>query len=145
MNNLKNKAGFTLVELIVVIAILAILAGVAIPAYSGYMTKAKEAGDTQLVSAANTAIAAACTENGVAQSAASTYLKITGADTDGKAGDTITFEANKDGDENADKVADAVFADFKFYHNNSATITFEYYDGASIGTNGNLSVTEPTA
>jgi len=43
MNMMKKNGGFTLVELIVVIAILAILAGVAVPAYSGYMTKARDA------------------------------------------------------------------------------------------------------
>ena len=43
MNMFKKNGGFTLVELIVVIAILAILAGVAVPAYSGYITKAKDA------------------------------------------------------------------------------------------------------
>ena len=59
MNMFKKNGGFTLVELIVVIAILAILAGIAIPAYSGYITKAQEAGDTQIISAVNTAIQAA--------------------------------------------------------------------------------------
>lgn len=42
MTMFKKNGGFTLVELIVVIAILAILAGVAVPAYSGYITKAKD-------------------------------------------------------------------------------------------------------
>lgn len=61
----KANGGFTLVELIVVIAILAILAGVAVPAYSGYVQKANEAADHQLLAAINTAFAAACIENHV--------------------------------------------------------------------------------
>ncbi|MBO5128817.1 MAG: prepilin-type N-terminal cleavage/methylation domain-containing protein [Oscillospiraceae bacterium] len=64
--NRHHAGGFTLVELIVVIAILAILAGIAIPAYSGYINKAKEAGDYTLLSAVNTAFAAACLDDGVA-------------------------------------------------------------------------------
>ena len=39
---MKSNKGFSLVELIVVIAIMAIIAGVAIPVYSGYITKANE-------------------------------------------------------------------------------------------------------
>ena len=66
MKFMRKNGGFTLVELIVVIAILAILAGVAVPAYSGYINKANEAADNQLLSAINTAFAAACIENGVA-------------------------------------------------------------------------------
>jgi len=61
---LKQAAGFTLVELIVVIAILGILAGVAVPTYSGYVTKANQAADEQLLMAVNTAFASACIDEG---------------------------------------------------------------------------------
>lgn len=64
MNRHAND-GFTLVELIVVIAILAILAGVAVPAYSGYIEKANLAADETVLSAVNTAFAAACIIEGV--------------------------------------------------------------------------------
>ena len=74
--NRHHAGGFTLVELIVVIAILAILAGIAIPAYSGYINKAKESGDYTLLSAINTAFAAACMENG--QAAAGQNVSISG-------------------------------------------------------------------
>ena len=60
----KGNGGFTLVELIVVIAILAVLAGVAVPVYSGYVKKADEAADNQLLAAVNRAFVSACLENG---------------------------------------------------------------------------------
>ncbi len=42
MKKLKEKKGFTLVELIVVLVILAILAALLIPALTGYIDKAKK-------------------------------------------------------------------------------------------------------
>lgn len=59
----KANEGFTLVELIVVIAILAILAGIAVPAYNGYIDKAKRAGDETLLATVNKAFASACLAN----------------------------------------------------------------------------------
>lgn len=64
-NKLRGSAGFTLVELIVVIAIIGILAGVGTVGYGGYIKKANEAADQQLLGAVNQAFAAACLENGV--------------------------------------------------------------------------------
>lgn len=63
-NKLRGSAGFTLVELVVVIAIIGILAGVGTVGYGGYIKKANEAADEQLISAVNTAFSVACAENG---------------------------------------------------------------------------------
>ena len=56
MESMRKNGGFTLVELIVVIAILAILAGIAVPAYSGYIAKAEQAADIQMLSLVATAV-----------------------------------------------------------------------------------------
>lgn len=39
---MKNKKGFTLVEIIVVLVILAILAAISVPSVIGYVNEAKE-------------------------------------------------------------------------------------------------------
>lgn len=51
-----EKAGFTLVELIVVIAILGILAAVAVPTYTGYIARARETSDLQYLGSLATAV-----------------------------------------------------------------------------------------
>ena len=82
-----KREGFTLVELIVVIAILGILAGIAIPVYSGYISKANEAADLQVLDAVKTAVAFAATEKAVPGSATVTSITVS------KTGE-ISYEAN---------------------------------------------------
>ncbi len=59
---MKSRRGFTLVELVVVIAVLAILAGVGAVAYRGYITRAQEAKDMEILAAVKTAVEAAYAE-----------------------------------------------------------------------------------
>ena len=47
MKNLKNKKGFTIVELVIVIAVIAILAAVLIPTFSNVIQKAEASADLQ--------------------------------------------------------------------------------------------------
>ena len=56
IRKMKNKKGFTLVELIVVLVILAILAALLIPALTGYIDKARE---QSLINEANYVLTAA--------------------------------------------------------------------------------------
>lgn len=63
-SKLKETAGFTLVELIVVIAILGILAGVGGVAYAGYVERANKGVDQQLVADVKYALTLAAMEPG---------------------------------------------------------------------------------
>ena len=115
--NMKENKGFTLVELIVVIAILGILAAVAVPAYTGYITRAHEAADITKLDAAGTAVQAACALSGVGPSGVSATFSVN----DGK----ITLAA-------AGSTTDAQLAkitnDFKTFNNNSDAVgKMEYY------------------
>ena len=51
LQKLKNKKGFTLMEMLIVVAIIAVLVAIAIPTFSGALTKSKEAADVANVRA----------------------------------------------------------------------------------------------
>ena len=53
---MKNKKGFTLIELMIVVAIIGILAAIAIPAYSDYTRKAKVSELTNSIGAVMSAL-----------------------------------------------------------------------------------------
>ena len=66
MKNLKNKKGFTIVELVIVIAVIAILAAVLIPTFSNVIQKANDSKDLQqFTNAYKEAIALALTDGKV--------------------------------------------------------------------------------
>lgn len=75
---LKNKKGFTLVELIVVLVILAILAALLVPALTGYIDKAREQSLTSEASMVLTAAQATVSE---AYGTGDITLTNTGSDT----------------------------------------------------------------
>ena len=52
LKKFTNKKGFTLMEMLIVVAIVAVLVAIAIPTFSGALTKAKEATDVANVRAA---------------------------------------------------------------------------------------------
>lgn len=52
LKKFTNKKGFTLMEMLIVVAIIVVLVAIAIPTFSGALTKAKEATDVANVRAA---------------------------------------------------------------------------------------------
>ena len=89
---LRAKAGFTLVELIVVIAILGILAGVGTVGYSGYIKKANMAADQQLISDIENALTLAG-YSGILDEGESGYISLSVEGADGIAAGSSLEEA----------------------------------------------------
>lgn len=116
-NKLRDKAGFTLVELIVVIAILGILAGIGTVGYSGYVKKANQAADNMLLDTLNTAFGVSCMEENVdARSVSSASVSISESGTSG-----LSVSA---GGANSAAIADA----FNRYFADSMSSPWKYYE-----------------
>jgi type IV pilus assembly protein PilA len=62
---IKNKKGFTLIELIVVIVIIGILAAIVIPRLTGFTEKANISADKATYEIVNTAVAIGVTEGNI--------------------------------------------------------------------------------
>ena len=94
---MKNKKGFTIVELVIVIAVIGILAGVLIPTFSGIVNKANESGSLQKATSAMKTVLA---QSSSATLANGTYFVI--GNTDGVKY-MYKYDNNKMGTENLAK------------------------------------------
>lgn len=94
---LAEKAGFTLVELIVVIAILGILAGIAVPMYTGYIKRANDAKVLSELSGVLTTAQAANAMTGSVKEVTKIEIKNTGAVTVTTGTDDTAVVATDDG------------------------------------------------
>ena len=66
---MKNKKGFTIVELVIVIAVIGILAGVLIPTFGGIINRANESSAVQLARTSLTNVLSGNVQNGTLNSA----------------------------------------------------------------------------
>ena len=137
---LAEKAGFTLVELIVVIAILGILAAVAVPAYSGYISRAHEATDIQTISAINTAAQSAAAIQGLDIDEVTLSCGTISSGTG-----TVTITTSATGANQSELQAD--FATFYLgdgsSYSSGIAVEFDYY--TTVSTNSTTHLLEGTA
>ena len=136
---LKDKKGFTLVELIVVLVILAILAALLVPALTGYIDKAKEksiiAETRQVVVAAQTLGDEVYAKNDVGSGV--TFAAAAGDDVDDVDDVDVTYADVADlGEVTADNINAIEWNDGKISHvqYKKDNKTCDYYAEASTAT-----------
>jgi len=132
-----NNKGFSLVELIVVIAIMAILAAVAIPTFSGFITKANVASDESFINDVTYAAKIAHTVEGVVsdvevtadKGGVATQITYTVTDSEDVAvtytitSDAVTANPNTASTEAAEDVAASIDWTYKFKTADTRTVT----------------------
>ena len=59
----RRRAGFTLIELMIVIAVIAVIVSLALPVYTSYTIRAKVGEALSVAAAAKTAVSATCIED----------------------------------------------------------------------------------
>lgn len=110
----KSKAGFTLIELMIVVAILGILAALAIPAFIGYIRRSKTGEATQMLNLMYKGAAAYYQDEMQSQGISAQTVRHCTVD-DGDASPTTptdlkqTFTADADFNDIGFKIADAVY------------------------------------
>lgn len=132
IRKMKNKKGFTLVELIVVLVILAILAALLIPALTGYIDKANQEKVTAECRMAVMAIQTQATSEYGSKGTVDTtgWLTVT----DGKSVDSeIRKLAEVSGYWDAKVGADGKVTEVKYW-NSAWTVTYKCADGTNAAT-----------
>jgi type IV pilus assembly protein PilA len=95
---MKKQSGFTLIELMIVVAIIAILAAIAMPAYQGYVAKAKFSDVINSVGAVKTQVELCYNENNSLEDCSNSksgYGWKIGAKEDYKTSNIATVEVTK--------------------------------------------------
>ena len=143
---LKEKKGFTLVELIVVLVILAILAALLIPALTGYIDKAK---NKSIVAETRQAVMAAQTlvdEKYAKEEVGADTIGIAGGTTPTNATVSITKKEIADlaevDETNIQDGAEVVKGKIKKFVYKKSGKTCTYTEGAKTGTDGAYDVEE---